>query len=146
MTWPPEPVRESHLHYGVSLEFRTHDDAELARSRLTARGVTSLVRQGRIDGELADTLWWVSFDWVEWIEKETEWEDLWSKLQSQAVAVKQEMADLGCVDALPSLETGMPVDESEKAAWEVLPRGGVTVFVPGSIRESPVRRPDMRNK
>lgn len=97
-----------------AFEFESREDAERGAARLDTGGIKTKVRQGRFDGVLSDTVWWVEFDDVRWIvPDDVSRSDLVAEAESRAAALERQLADVGCVQSLWGVEvSGGPAEHA----------------------------------
>ena len=89
------------VELSYSFEFENKEDARRGAARLVAAGVSAEVKQGRFDGELSDTIWWVRFDDVRWrAGADALFDDFVAEAEARAAEVERRLADVGCVQSL----------------------------------------------
>ena len=107
-------MEKRYVVLAYSFEFENAENAHRGVARLDAEGVQAQIRQGRFDGELSDSIWWVLFEDARWISEETiSWPNLRAAAEQRAKAIERNLADLGCVDAAWSVEvSGGPAEDA----------------------------------
>jgi hypothetical protein len=103
----------THVKLEYSFEFESRENARRGATRLDAEGIKTAIRQGRFDGELSDTIWWLEFDEVRWVaDSNVSQPDLVAEVEKRAAAIERQLADVGCVQALWGVEvSGGPAEE-----------------------------------
>jgi hypothetical protein len=98
-------VAKTYVSLEYAFEFKSMEDAQRGAARLDTEGIKTKVRQGRFDGALSDTIWWVEFDDVRWVApSDVSQPDLVAEAESRAIAVERQLADVGCVQSLWGVE------------------------------------------
>jgi hypothetical protein len=108
-------MNRRYVGLGYSFEFETSENAHRGAARLNVDGVRAEVRQGRFDGELSDSIWWVLFEDARWIsDEDVSWPTLDAEAEQRGRAIERRLADLGCVEALWSVEvvSGGPAEDA----------------------------------
>jgi hypothetical protein len=114
---------QAYVELGYSFRFESRESAERAAARLSAGGTKARVSQGRfyiegrVDRARSATIWWVEFDDVRWIvAPDVSAPDLEAEAALRAATIERQLAEVGCVEALWSVElSGGPADASEEA-------------------------------
>ena len=106
-------MERTYVRLEYSFEFESRENARRGAARLDAEGIKTEVRQGRFDGELTDTIWWVEFDDVRWIaDSHVSQPDLVAEVEKRAAAIEGQLADVGCVQSLWGVEvSGGPAED-----------------------------------